>query len=67
MPLAFFAAKAAGRDARVEHLADDLIVRACSAGGERCCRGAHIRAIQIQPNALTQRGNPLLGKAAVRT
>jgi hypothetical protein len=67
VPLTFFAAQAAGRDTRVEHLADDLFIRACSAVGERCCRGAHISAIQIQPNALTQQGNPLLGKAAVRT
>ena len=47
VPLTFFPAKAAGRDARVEHLADDLFVRARSAGGEGCCRGADIRAIQV--------------------
>jgi len=66
VPSTFFAAKPAGHDARVEHLAQDVFVRACSAAGERCCRGADIRAIQIQPNTLTQFGNPLLGKAAVR-
>jgi hypothetical protein len=65
VPLTLFAS--AGGDARIEHLADDLFVRACSARGERCGPGAHIGAIQIQPNALTQLGIPLLGKAAVRT
>jgi hypothetical protein len=67
MPLTFFAARAAGRDARVEHLADDLFARACFPVGDRCCRSADIRAIQIEPNAQTLLGNPLLGKSAVRT
>jgi hypothetical protein len=65
--LTFFAAEAAGRDARVEHLAHDLVVRARSAGSKRRCRGTDIRPIQIQANALTQLGDPLFGKTPGRT
>ena len=65
VPLTFFAAEAARRDARIEHFADDLSVRPRATGGKRCRRTADVGAIQIDPNALTQRGHPLLGNACV--
>jgi RNA polymerase sigma factor (sigma-70 family) len=54
VPLTFVCAESACADARLEHLTDDFLVRARPAVGHCCRRKAHIRALQVQPNALAQ-------------
>jgi hypothetical protein len=48
---AFLTAKAAGRFAGHQHLADHLLVRTCPAGSHSASRSANIGAIEVEPDA----------------
>lgn len=47
-------------------LRDELFVRARSAASDRSARRTHVRAIEIQANALREIGDGLLAEASVR-
>ena len=54
MPLAFFATDAAGGDTHVKQFADDLFVRPRSSAAESSEGVAHVCAVEVQPDALTE-------------
>jgi hypothetical protein len=65
--LAFGPTEAAGGDACLKHLADDLLVRVSSADGQHREGIADVCTIQIEANALAQLRDHLRREAPVST
>ena len=64
--LALLGANPAGFFASFNRGDDDAFIGAGAARGDVACRGANVRAIKIEPDALTQFEHHLLAKTGVR-